>query len=197
MKPKPTANPAAMRVAAEADDRSDRTLSAAAAAFLRAERSDDDTAADTALRGLFSALPSPRPSGAFAARVLSAVPLRAPVRRARDLAPRHRWLVAAAALCAALATAYLLPLAVLVLGQVEWGALLAGVGGLFGHLVSGLHGLAPFGRAALSLLHAFWIFLSSPQVLATLVLATSVVALCVRFLTELIHVPRDTAHASS
>lgn len=183
-------------------DSHDRELRSRASDFLRAERGGDAPAADAALRRLFRSLPSPVPSADFALRVLDRATLSAgpAARRVRDLAPRHRWLVAAAAVGAAVGLAYLLPLAVLLLAQVQWGALLAGVGAAFGHLVSWLHALAPFGRAVLSLVmalvHAFWFVLSSPQVLLTLVLATSVVGLCVRLLTELIHSPQDPAHAS-
>lgn len=176
----------------------ERDLRSSARAFLRAERVDDVATSDRALRSLFRALPSPLPHADFAASVLASVPLgmvRPAARRIRDLAPRHRWLVAAAALCAALGSVYLVPLLVLVVGQVEWGALVASVGATFGHLVSGLYGLAPFGNAAWSLLQAFWLFLSSPQVLFSLVIAASVVGLCVRLLTELIHSPQDPAHA--
>lgn len=182
---------------------SDRELRSRASDFLLAERVGDSPASDAALRGLFRALPSPMPSVDFAWRVLDGATLgtvRPAVRLVRDLEPRHRWLVAAATIAAAVGLAYLLPLAVLLLAQVKWGALLASVGAAFGHMVSWLHALAPFGRAALSLVvalgHAFWFVLSSPQVLLTLVLATSVVGLCVRLLTELIHSSQDPAHAS-
>lgn len=180
----------------------DLDLRSRASDFLRAERAGDASASDAALRGLFRSLPSPVPSADFAMRVLDRASLGAmpAVRRVRDLAPRHRWLVAAATIAAAVGLAYLLPLAVLLLAQVKWGGLLASLGAAFGHLVSWFHALAPFGRAALSLvmamLHTFWFVLSSPQVLLTLVLATTVVGLCVRLLTELIHSPQDPAHAS-
>jgi hypothetical protein len=203
-------NPA--ELPSDMSDSRERSLRDSAAAFVQAELAlgdagdigeetfSDSEASETSLRALFRALPSPVPGIDFAARVMAFVPVRRVRRRVRDLAPRHRWLVAAAALCTALASAYVLPLAVLVLGQVEWGALLASFGAGFGHLVSVLYALYGFvllfARSAVSLLNAFWLFLSSPQVLLTLVLATSVVGLCLRLLTGLIHSPRDPAHAS-
>lgn len=198
-----------MRPDSTSNEGTERRLRASASDFVRADRTGDVAASDAALRGLFQALPAPLPRAAFAERVLATVgsvpPVAVPkMRRVRDLRPAQRWLVAAAALCTALASAYLLPLAVLILGQVEWGARIAGLAAAFGEVVAWLYGLAPVGRAAfsfvgavaLALYRAAFFVLTSPEALLLLLAAVSVLAVCLRLLTELIHSPRDPAHAS-
>lgn len=185
----------------------DDHLLASATAFVRAEGKDDavadDAAAEAALRSMFRALPRPRPAVDFAARVMASVQtvpaaLRRPV---RDLPRRHRWLVAAAGLCLAAASAYLLPVVWFLLGQLEWGAVTASVAAGFGHLLTfGLSladGLAFLLRTAFALLRALVLFAMSPQVLFVAALSTAVAGVSLRLLQELLHSPRNPAHASS
>lgn len=168
-------------------------LRSSAAAFLAAERTEDEAAADAALYRFFRHLPSPAPAADFAARVLA----RTRIRPAADLARPARAWVTAAILATGLAIAILWPVAHLAALRIDWIGAFAGsvvalagwLGGWIVALFTAFDEIVLFGRAASVVGRAFHLVAASPQVLLALTLISAVTAFLLRVLAQLVHTP--------
>lgn len=149
--------------------------------WLEAESAGRDAAAEEALFRLIGALPMAAPSPGFADRVLAGAgvivrPWRWPARLA----------VAGALLSAGLACAWLLPLAFGAVQLVTPGELLASAAHAVIETVHRFAEALAVGRALASLGETLWRVATSLPVLTTLLLLTTIAALALRSLTELL-----------
>lgn len=163
--------------------------------WLRAERAEQEDAAEAALFELFAALPAPALSASFVDDVLLQAGVVAPI--SRDLQGWSRWATAGALVIVALATAWLLPI---FLGLI----LLSGPAGILAPLADAVPFAARLVVEGLSLvrtlgavLGAAWQVATTPHVLSLLTALAAAVFVAGHRLSLLIGIRRSLIHAPS
>ena len=164
--------------------------------WLSAERHGRDEEAEDALFELFAALPMPTPSEHFVDAVLARSGILGELApKVRDLSRAWRWATAAAMACAALATAWILPLVLVLAGHVGLGAWLTSAVELIPGAARALADGLAFGRTAAAIVGAAWQVATTPQILLILTAMATTILVTGRRLSSLIGPRRSLSHA--